>query len=72
MAANLNARISRTIVALTLIAALIVWLGLMAYFFVIYEWLYPVEPEGFVGWRTADTVMVLTVLAFGLLTAPSR
>mgnify|MGYP003661085203 CR=1 FL=1 len=38
MAANLNARISRTIVALTLIAALIVWLGLMAYFFVIYEW----------------------------------
>ena len=69
MAANLNARISRTIVALTLIAALIVWLGLMAYFFVIYEWLYPVEPEGFVGWRTADTVMVLTVLAFGLLTA---
>ena len=69
MAANLNARISRTIVALTLIAALIVWLGLMAYFFVIYEWLYPVEPEGFMGWRTADTVMVLTVLAFGLLTA---
>ncbi|PTW50051.1 ATP-binding protein [Rhodovulum kholense] len=69
MAANLNARISRTIVALTLIAALIVWLGLMAYFFVIYEWLYPAEPDGFVGWRTADTVMVLTVLAFGLLTA---
>lgn len=68
MSANLNARISRTMIALTLIAALIVYLGLMAYFLFIYEWLYP-EPEGYAGWRTADTVMVLTLLAFGLLTA---
>lgn len=68
MAANLNARISRTMIALTLIAALIVYLGLMAYFLFIYEWLYP-EFEDYAGWRTADTVMVLTLLAFGLLTA---
>lgn len=68
MAANLNARISRTMIALTLIAASIVYLGLIAYFFFIYEWLYP-DPEFDSIWRTADTVMVLVLLAFGLLTA---
>lgn len=68
MAANLNSRITRTMAALTLIAALIVYLGLMAYFLFIYEWLYP-EPEGYAGWRRADTIMVLVLLAFGLLTA---
>ncbi|MGR3479313.1 ATP-binding protein [Salipiger marinus] len=68
MSADLNARISRTMIALTLIAGLIVYLGLMAYFLFIYEWLYP-EPEDPAAWRTADTVMMLTLLAFGLLTA---
>ncbi|MBJ2153155.1 HAMP domain-containing histidine kinase [Paracoccus sp. IB05] len=68
MAANLNARISRTIVALTLIAATVVYVGLMVYFFFIYEWLYP-DPDSESLWRTADTVMVLVLLAFGLLTA---
>ncbi|WP_225029151.1 sensor histidine kinase [Xinfangfangia pollutisoli] len=68
MAANLNARITRTMVALTLIASTIVYLGLMAYFFFIYEWLYP-GPETEAVWRTADTVMVLLLLAFGLGTA---
>ncbi|WP_220443980.1 ATP-binding protein [Pararhodobacter zhoushanensis] len=68
MSVNLNARITRTMIALTLIAALVVYLGLMAYFLFIYEWLYP-DPDDFAGWRTADTVMVLVLLAFGLLTA---
>lgn len=69
MPANLNARISRTIVGLTLIAALIVSLGLMAYFLFIYDWIYPTETLDGTGWRTADSVMVLILLAFGLLTA---
>ncbi|MFW2542879.1 ATP-binding protein [Primorskyibacter sp. 2E107] len=69
MAANLNARISRTIIALTLVAALVVSLGLMAYFLFIYDWIYPTEAPDATGWRTADTVMVLTVLTFGLVTA---
>ncbi|AWI85948.1 two-component sensor histidine kinase (plasmid) [Alloyangia pacifica] len=69
MAANLNARISRTIIALTLVAALVVSLGLMAYFLFIYDWIYPTETPDATVWRTADTVMVLTVLAFGLITA---
>lgn len=68
MAANLNARISRTMVALTLIAGLVVYLGLMAYFLFIYEWLYP-DPEVYALWQPADTVMVLVLLGFGLLTA---
>lgn len=68
MSANLNSRITRTMVALTLMAALIVYLGLMAYFLFIYEWLYPESDQAAV-WRTADTVMVLLLLAFGLLTA---
>ncbi|WP_444668080.1 ATP-binding protein [Cereibacter changlensis] len=68
MSVNLNARITRTMVALTLIAGLIVYLGLMAYLLFIYEWLYP-DPEQVAVWRTADTVMVLLLLAFGLLTA---
>ncbi|WP_206611620.1 ATP-binding protein [Falsirhodobacter deserti] len=68
MSGNLNARITKTMVALTLIAALVVSLGLMAYFLFIYDWLYPdLEEEAI--WRTADTVMVLFLLAFGLLTA---
>ena len=37
MSGNLNAHITRTIFALTLIAAAIVYLGLMAYFFFIYD-----------------------------------
>lgn len=68
MPANLNARITRTLVALTLTAAAIVYLGLMTYFLVIYEWLYP-QPDQRVSWKTADTVMVLALLAFGLLSA---
>ncbi|WP_116131714.1 ATP-binding protein [Tropicimonas sp. IMCC34043] len=68
MSGNLNARITKTMVALTLIAALVVSLGLMAYFLFIYDWLYPDLDED-AGWRTGDTVMVLLLLGFGLLTA---
>ena len=68
MSGNLNARITKTMVALTLIAALVVSLGLMAYFLFIYDWLYP-DLDSDAIWRTADTVMVLLVLAFGLIIA---
>ena len=68
MSGNLNARITKTMVALTLIAALVVSLGLMAYFLFIYDWIYP-DLEYDAMWRTADTVMVLIVLAFGLAIA---
>ncbi|ARC88666.1 ATP-binding protein [Rhodovulum sp. MB263] len=68
MSGNLNARITKTMVALTLIAAFVVCLGMMAYFLFIYDWIYP-ESDELAGWRTADTVMVLLLLAFGLLTA---
>lgn len=68
MSGNLNARITKTMVALTLIATLVVSLGLMAYFLFIYDWIYP-DSDDLAGWRTADTVMVLLLLAFGLLTA---
>lgn len=65
---SLNARITWTMIVLTLLAAAIVYLGLMAYFFFIYDWLYP-DATYDENWRAGDTVMVLSLLAFGLGTA---
>ena len=45
MSANLNARITRTMVALTLIAGLIVYLGLMAYLLFIQVFGRPMAPS---------------------------
>lgn len=68
ISSNLNARITRTIFALTLIAAAIVYLGLMAYFFFIYDWLYP-NATNDNNWKSGDIFMVLLLLAFALLIA---
>ncbi|WP_169310881.1 hypothetical protein [Cereibacter changlensis] len=45
MSVNLNARITRTMVALTLIAGLIVYLGLMAYLLFIQVFRRPMAPS---------------------------
>lgn len=68
MPVSLNARITRTMIVLTLTALAVVYFGLMVYFSWIYEWLYPdASPDN--SWKTGDTVMVVSLLAFGLLTA---
>lgn len=68
MPVSLNARITRTMIALTLTALAVVYFGLMIYFSWIYEWLYPnASPDD--SWKTGDTIMVVSLLAFGLLTA---
>lgn len=65
---SLNTRITRTMIALTLTALAVVYFGLMIYFSWIYDWLYPdASPDDV--WQTGDTVMVVSLLAFGLLTA---
>lgn len=68
MAGNLNSRIIRAMVGLTLTAFAVVYFGLMAYFFFIYEWLYP-DATYDESWRLGDTVMVGLLLAIGLTTA---
>ncbi|MDQ7246185.1 ATP-binding protein [Dongia sedimenti] len=55
-------------IALTLVAFAVVYFGLMAYFFFIYDWLYP-DANYDDNWRLGDTVMVGLLLCFGLLTA---
>ena len=66
MPVSLNARITRTMIVLTLTALAVVYFGLMVYFSWIYEWLYPdASPDD--SWKTGDTVMVVSLLAFGLL-----
>lgn len=68
MAANLNSRISRAMIGLTLTAFAIVYFGLMAYFFFVYDWLYP-NAASDESWRLGDTVMVGLLLGIGLLAA---
>ncbi|ULB11290.1 ATP-binding protein [Cereibacter azotoformans] len=65
---NLNSRITLAMIGLTLTAFAVVYVGMMAYFFVIYEWLYP-DAATDESWRLGDTVMVGLVLGVGLLTA---
>ncbi|SDF52098.1 ATP-binding protein [Rhodobacter capsulatus] len=66
--ANLRSQITRAMIGLTLTAFAVVYFGMMAYFFVIYEWLYP-DATADESWRLGDTVMVGLVLGFGLMTA---
>lgn len=68
MAGNLNSRITRSMVGLTLTAFAVVYFGLMAYFFFVYDWLYP-DAAYDESWRLGDTVMVGLLLTIGLLTA---
>ena len=68
MARNLNSRIVRAMIALTLLAFAVVYFGLIAYFFFIYEWLYPdFTNEDFL--RTGDIVTLGLLLGIGISTA---
>lgn len=68
MGGNLNARIVRAMIMLTLMAFVVVYFGLMAYFFFIYDWLYP-EATYDESWRLGDTVTLGLLLGIGILTA---
>jgi two-component system sensor histidine kinase AdeS len=68
MASNLNSRIVRAMIALTLLAFAVVYFGLLAYFFFIYEWLYPeFTDDDFL--RTGDVVTLGLLLGIGISTA---
>lgn len=68
MARNLNSRIVRAMIALTLLAFAVVYFGLIAYFFFIYEWLYPeFTNDDFL--RTGDIVTLALLLGIGISTA---
>ncbi|SCZ46057.1 ATP-binding protein [Afifella marina] len=67
MARNLNSLIVRAMIALTLLAFAVVYFGLTAYFFFIYEWLYPEFTEDdFL--RTGDVVTLGLLLGIGIST----
>lgn len=68
MGGNLNARIIRAMIVLTLMAFAVVYFGLTAYFFFIYEWLYP-EAAYDETWRLGDVVALGLLLGIGILTA---
>lgn len=68
MGGNLNSRIIRAMIMLTLMAFAVVYVGLMSYFFFIYDWLYP-EATYDDSWRLGDTVTLGLLLAIGILTA---
>lgn len=55
-------------VLLTLLAFVVVYGGLVAYFFFIYDWLYP-EGEYDGAWQIGDTVTLGLLLGIGILTA---
>ncbi|QTQ85824.1 HAMP domain-containing protein (plasmid) [Agrobacterium tumefaciens] len=65
---NLNAGLVRAMVLLTLLAFVVVYGGLVAYFFFIYDWLYP-EGEYDSAWQIGDTVTLGLLLGIGILTA---
>ena len=68
MARNLNSRIVRAMIALTLLAFAVVYFGLIAYFFFIYEWLYPeFTNDDFL--RTGDIVTLGLLLGIGISSA---
>ena len=68
MSRNLNSRIVRAMIALTLLAFAVVYFGLIAYFFFIYEWLYPeFTDDDFL--RTGDIVALGLLLGIGISTA---
>ncbi|AYM60683.1 ATP-binding protein [Agrobacterium fabrum] len=66
--ANLNAGLVRAMVLLTLLAFVVVYGGLVAYFFFIYDWLYP-EGEYDSAWQLGDTITLGLLLGIGILTA---
>ncbi|MCM5558410.1 HAMP domain-containing sensor histidine kinase [Pleomorphomonas sp. JP5] len=68
MGGNLNTRIIRAMIMLALAAFAVVYFGLMAYFFLIYDWLYP-EAIYDESWRLGDTVTLGLLLGIGILTA---
>ncbi|WP_336083318.1 ATP-binding protein [Thalassospira sp. CH_XMU1448-2] len=68
MANSLNSRIVRAMIMLTLLAFAVVYFGLIAYFFFIYEWLYPEFTDDDVL-RTGDIVTLGLLLGIGLFTA---
>ncbi len=68
MGRNLNSLIVRSMIALTLLAFAVVYFGLTAYFFFIYEWLYPDFTEDD-ALRTGDIVTLGLLLGIGILTA---
>lgn len=68
MARNLNSRIVRAMISLTLLAFTVVYFGLTAYFFFIYEWLYPDFTDDDIL-RTGDIVTLGLLLGIGILTA---
>ena len=68
MGSNLNSRIVRAMIALTLLAFVVVYFGLTAYFFFIYEWLYPEFTDDDML-RTGDIVTLGLLLGVGILSA---
>lgn len=65
---NLNAELVRAMVLLTLLAFVVVYVGLVAYFFFIFYWLYP-EVENESAWQLGDTITLGLLLGIGILTA---
>ncbi|MDO1584886.1 sensor histidine kinase [Rhizobium oryzicola] len=68
MSNTLNTHIVRAMVGLTLVAFAVMYFGFMAYYFFIYEWLYPdaVFDE---KWQTSDFVLLAVILSTGVITA---
>ncbi|WP_246102784.1 ATP-binding protein [Rhizobium straminoryzae] len=66
---NLNTRIVRAMIGLTLLACAVVYFGLLAYFFFIYDWLYPDAPPYDDSWRLGDAVMLGLLLGIAILAA---
>jgi len=68
LAGKLNSQIVRAMIALTLLAFAVVYFGLIAYFFFIYDWLYPeLTDEDFL--RTGDVVTLGLLLGIGISSA---
>ncbi|GAB3130274.1 sensor histidine kinase [Novispirillum itersonii] len=68
MIGDLNSHIVRAMVGLTLLAFAVVYFGLLAYFFFLYDWLYPDAADVEV-WQLGDAVMLGLLLGTGILTA---
>lgn len=65
---NLNAGLVRAMVLLTLLAFVVVYAGLVTYFFFIYDWLYP-DADYDSAWQLGDTITLGLLLGIGILTA---
>lgn len=65
---NLNAGLVRAMILLTMLAFVVVYAGLVLYFFFIYEWIYA-DGEFDTAWQMGDTITLGLLLAIGILTA---